>query len=716
MSESVRAKCQLQAVFFILICAIRLASISQSAEARPKSTEEIIERARDSVVVITQRARDGSIEGIGSGFVINKNGLIATSLHVIGEGRPIEIAFANGDKFPVTEIHASDRKLDLALIRVAATNLPAFRLADSDELKQGAPVIAIGNPRGLTHSAVQGIVSAFREFEHGKMIQLAIPIEPGNSGGPLLDANGRVIGILEMKSAVTENLGFATPINALKTLLEKPNPVPIENWIKLGALDTHKWKPAYGAHWTRRAGELRVTGAGTGFGGRSLCFYQTAPLALPYELSVTVKLDDESGAAGLIFATDGADQHYGFYPSAGQLRLTRFDGPDVFSWKILEQKSSTAYRTNDWNTLRVLFSTNSIQCYVNDQLAIESHDDALRSGGVGLAKFRQTSAQFKNFKVSPLERRAPRVESQIPRSQPNTRASLLTQAAQLESQAAALRKKADTLHAREIQTELTAELAKAESEIDLFKSALLIACLDNPDLEIASYQEELASMAAEISHSLPSAATSEQKLDHLINYLFKENGYHGSRSDYYNRANSYINEVIDDREGIPITLSILFMELAHRIGLETSGIPLPGHFIVAYNPRAKNSKESKYIDVFEAGRVGDREQATEWAQEHSELPILPEHFRPATKKDMIVRMLRNLLALADPAEKPAQALNYIEIIMSIDSEQPADRWRRAFLLIQTGDPQSAKTDLQWLLDKKPNGVNLDRVEQLLNSL
>jgi regulator of sirC expression with transglutaminase-like and TPR domain len=691
-------------------CAVLLLVIAETgaAEPRAKTVEEITEKARNSVVVITQRARDGSIEGVGSGFVVSRNGLIATSLHVIGEGRPIEIRFADGQKYSATEIHAWDRKLDLAVIQIGASNLPALKLGESSEVKQGASVVAMGNPRGLTHSVVQGVVSAFREFENGRMIQLAIPIEPGNSGGPLLDASGRVIGILEMKSAVTENLGFATPIDALKTLLERPNPVPAERWITLGALDAHKWKSAYGAHWTRRAGEIRVSGPGTGFGGRSLCFYQAEPPALPYEVAVTVKLDDESGAAGLIFAADGGDQHYGFYPSGGQLRLTRFDGPDVFTWKILEQKASANYQPGDWNTIRVRLEKERIQCFLNGELAIESSDVALRKGGVGLAKFRQTEAQFRNFQIGPA------LEKQAATHPVTTRATLLAEARQRETQAADLRKRADALHLDEVRSALVEELSKPEREMDLFKSALLVAWLDSPDLDIEPYRAELAGMAAEISRSIPTNATAAQKLDRLIAYLFRENGYHGSRSDYYNRANSYINEVIDDREGIPLTLSILFIELAQRIGLDgVSGAPLPGHFMVQFAPRGETPK---YVDVFEGGRVGDREEATQWASAHSEVPIFEEHFRSASKKEMIIRMLRNLVGLSSPAEAPAQALRYLELVVAIGSDDPADHWRRAVLRRQLGDLAGAREDLQWLIDKQPAGVNMERVEELYRSL
>src|SRR5687767_1928196 len=141
---------------FVCVVSLLLHAGVFGAEPRAKTVEEIADKARDSVVVITQRARDGSVEGVGSGFVVSRSGLIATSLHVIGEGRPVEVRFANGQKFSATEIHAWDRKLDLAVIRIASSNLSALKLGESAEVKQGAPVIAMGNPRGLTHSVVQG--------------------------------------------------------------------------------------------------------------------------------------------------------------------------------------------------------------------------------------------------------------------------------------------------------------------------------------------------------------------------------------------------------------------------------------------------------------------------------------------------------------------------------------------------------------------------------
>src|ERR1043166_502621 len=104
-----------------------------------KSVEALAQAARASVVVISHFGRDGKEDGIGAGFVVSSNGLIATSLHVIGEARPISVQLASGARYQATEIYAWDRKLDLAVIRIAAEKLPALTLGDSDHLQQGAP-------------------------------------------------------------------------------------------------------------------------------------------------------------------------------------------------------------------------------------------------------------------------------------------------------------------------------------------------------------------------------------------------------------------------------------------------------------------------------------------------------------------------------------------------------------------------------------------------
>ena len=105
-------------------------------------------------------------------------------------------------------------------------------------------------------------------------------------------------------------------------------------------------------------------------------------------------------SAGLVFSSDGDQKHYGFYPSAGKLRLTRFDGPNVFTWTILKDADSEHYKPGDWNTIKVRHEKGLIHCFVNDQAIFKIEDNGLGEGHVGLAKFRNTEAEFRNFRMA----------------------------------------------------------------------------------------------------------------------------------------------------------------------------------------------------------------------------------------------------------------------------------------------------------------------------
>ena len=173
----------------------------------------------------------------------------------------------------------------------------------------------------------------------------------------------------------------------------------MKRWLTIGALSPRDWEVLMGARWTQRAGRIRVSGVGTGFGGRSLCLSKIKKPELPYELEVTLKLNNERGAAGLTFGSDGEEKCYGFYPTGGKLRLTRFDGPDVFTWKILKDIDFDAYRPGDWNTIKIRHEKGLIKCFVNDSSVFEIKDSGLPNGRIGLAKFRDTEAEFRNFRV-----------------------------------------------------------------------------------------------------------------------------------------------------------------------------------------------------------------------------------------------------------------------------------------------------------------------------
>ncbi len=530
-----RRFCRLSLVSFLLLhsCSGLLANSFTAAE--------LSARVRGSVVTLTHKDRKGDHNGMGTGFVISENGLIATSLHVIGEARPITVRFHSGQEYQAEAIYAWDRKLDLAVIKIGATGLSPLPLGDSDQVKNGQPIIAIGNPMGLEQSVVTGVVSGIREFEHTDMIQLAIPIEPGNSGGPLLDQNGQVLGLLNLKSTVTANLGFATPVSRLKPLLEKPNTVPMNRWLRIGALDSRLWESKMGAQWSQVTGRIKVAGSGAGFGGRALCLRRESAPELPFGLEVSVRLKDESGAAGLVFGADGGDRHYGFYPSNGQLRLTRFDGPDVFSWNILHQIPSPHYRRGDWNHLRINQTETSIKAYLNGKLILDSKDRGLPPGRFGLAKFRDTEAEFKGFRYTLgtiIDDSLPRSEqaselfsetigapSELAESEllaalkdepQSGQAWLLEEAERLETAAQRLRETSKTLHRFGTAERLKKELSQPEEKIDLLKASLFIAKHDKPELVVDEYLSQIDQMADEIEERVPPAARSKDKLQILI--------------------------------------------------------------------------------------------------------------------------------------------------------------------------------------------------------
>lgn len=724
-----------------LVGAMGAVAVAVRAEEQPKTVSQIAEAAKPAVVVVRQIGRDGKEFGVGSGFIVDAAGLIATNMHVIGEARRIVVKLHDGSTHEATAVHAWDRKLDLAVVRIDAKGLTALPLGDSTALPQGERVVAMGNPLGLEHSVVEGVVSARREMDEINMIQLAIPIEAGNSGGPLLNMQGQAMGLLTMKSLVTENLGFAVPVEALKPLLEKPNPIPMTRWLTIGAIDGQRWTSLFGARWRQRAGRIIVEGEGDGFGGRALLLSTTQPPQESYEATVTVRLDDESGAAGLAFGSDGGDKHWGFYPSGGQLRLTRFNGPSVFTWQVLHDTASEHYRPGDWNTLKVRVEKDRLRCFVNGRAVIEQPVNGPITGRAGLCKFRETHATFRQFRIAaeladetidaaeaaklserigdvPAAGELPRDLIESLRPDADAALSLLRdRASRLEQQADQLRRLAEAVHHRRVIAELTAALEGEEPAIDLFHAALLVAKLDNEEVDIEAYRAEVDRMGREVRQSLADfdQADASAKLAALDRYLFIDNGYHGSRTDYYNRSNSYLNEVLDDREGLPITLSVLYMEVGRRIGLNIAGVPLPGHFVVRFEPDGEGASP-QLIDVFDGGKRMTRQEAEQRVMATIGRPLEPGDLAPATKRQIIIRMIRNVMNIAYQDNPEGGAMRYLDALVALDPADAQARWVRMIMQGRIGAYAGALEDADWLLEHGGEGIDPHRVEQFRRAL
>jgi serine protease Do len=724
---------------------VREVSPSKSAAApvvKELSIADLTAKVRSSTVVISVMGRDGERASLGSGFVVTKDGLIATNLHVIGEARPIVVTTADARRFDATEIYSTDQKMDLAVVRIAANDLKPLELGDSDGIKQGQEVLAIGNPRGLEHSVVSGVISGLRQLEGKTLIQLAMPIEQGNSGGPVLDRSGHVLGLVTMKSAVSENLGFAVAVNALKPLLTKPNPVPIDRWLTIGALDETEWTSHFGAHWRQRAGRVLVEGQGVGFGGRTLLVSRRTPPELPFEVAVWVRLQHEDGAAGLAFAFHDGDRHYGFYPSNGRIRLTRFDGPDVYSWHVLNEVQTAAYKPGEWNRLKMRIAKDKLLAYVNDVLVAESNDAEFRGGEVGLASFRGTHAEFKGFDVGkdvPSVLPSPALTTQIDRiagtldleSPPDRKLAvplldkadegvlaIKREADRRERQAKQLRRLAAELRLAQVEQKLSTLFKPVdEMKIDLLRAALLVSRLDNDDLDVEAYLREVDRMAATIRASLQTSANGEARLRALDDYLFKKLGFHGSRTDFNNRSNSYLNEVIDDREGLPITLSVLYIELARRLDVKVVGIGSPGHFLV----RAESLPgKDEYIDVYEGARRLSRAEVEAQIVGFVQRPSTLDDFRAQSKRQIMQRLVQNLMNVAEEANDAESMLRYVNVILAIDPLSLGDHWRRALLCYQTGRQAEALAEVNLLLSKDPDhlhgAADVTQVRQLKSIL
>ena len=189
-----------------------------------------------------QPQREYKQQSLGSGFIIDKEGYIVTNNHVIDDADQIKVKLANEKEYDA-KVVGRDPKTDLALIKIDAKDLTALPLGDSDLLKVGSWVVAIGSPFGLEQTVTAGIVSAKKRVigagPYDDFIQTDASINPGNSGGPLLDLQGRVIGINTAIVASGQGIGFAIPIDMAKVIVSqlKDKGEVIRGWLGVGIQD-----------------------------------------------------------------------------------------------------------------------------------------------------------------------------------------------------------------------------------------------------------------------------------------------------------------------------------------------------------------------------------------------------------------------------------------------------------------------------------------------
>ena len=192
------------------------------------TTTQIAKRVSPSVVVIQGKTESGEV--LGSGFIVSKDGKIVTNLHVIRDMKTASVQLANGETFDSVSVLAIDERRDLAIVQSAGMDLPALGLGNSDFLTVGEPVVVVGSPQGLEGTVTAGILSSVRNIGEGfKVLQTDAAVNPGNSGGPLVNNKGQAIGVVSFKLRSAEGLNFAIPINYVRELLNNLHePISLE--------------------------------------------------------------------------------------------------------------------------------------------------------------------------------------------------------------------------------------------------------------------------------------------------------------------------------------------------------------------------------------------------------------------------------------------------------------------------------------------------------
>lgn len=224
------------------------------------------------------------------------------------------------------------------------------------------------------------------------------------------------------------------------------------------------------------------------------------------------------------------------------------------------------------------------------------------------------------------------------------------------------------MHNNPDRAALEKQLSQPDHEIRLAEAALLIARLEYQDLDIENYLDKIQALAQEINHRLPETANAAEILKQLNHVLFIEKGYEGNSDAYYDPRNSFLNEVIDRKLGIPITLSILYIEVGQALGLPLAGVSFPGHFLV----KLEISDGAIVLDPYFGGISLNEEDIEERLQEYYGQNLdksrLQGVLATCSNKEIVLRILRNLRNLYMQEEIWEKALLFADIMVTLESD------------------------------------------------
>lgn len=245
-------------------------------------------------------------------------------------------------------------------------------------------------------------------------------------------------------------------------------------------------------------------------------------------------------------------------------------------------------------------------------------------------------------------------------------------------------------------------LNQPDKDISLAKAALMIARLEYPELDIDDYLLKIQNIAEEIHNRLPATANAAEILKQLNHVLFIEKGYEGNSSSYYDPRNSFLNDVIERKLGIPISLSILYIEIGNALGLPLSGIAFPGHFLV----KLEISDGAIVLDPYFGGISLNEEDIEERLREYYGSKLNKSRAQgvlaSSTNKEITLRIMRNLRNLYLQEENWTKALPLADIMVEMDDDKADALKARAAIYDQQECHIPALADYSAYLKLSPN--------------
>ena len=258
-------------------------------------------------------------------------------------------------------------------------------------------------------------------------------------------------------------------------------------------------------------------------------------------------------------------------------------------------------------------------------------------------------------------------------------------------------------------------LARDDVRIDLAHACLMVAQDAYPKLDVERYLGEIERMAMRLRGRMPQTSQPEERVAALNEFLFDELGYRGNAEEYYDPRNSYLNEVMDRKTGIPITLSVLYMALGRRVGLPLEGVSFPGHFLV----RLRLRNGVLVLDPFAAGAPQSASELRDRLQRvippgaldqvaAGELP-LEQFLEPATNRQIIARVLRNLKGIYRESDKPQEQLDVLNRMVLVAPDSSAELRDRGIVYHRLECYRAALKDLSDYVEREPNAPDFEDV-------